>query len=380
MLSHIKKRILSLIKVIKPLNHYQYTIGILLILMSISLHSFISNNENHYNQPIAKITSVIIDTDGLSHHFIKEDIEAIILNGKHKGTVIHLQNNVHYSEAYNAPFTIGDKVFITIRQNEFNEIHYTYIREFKRDEYLGYIIILFVLLTLFVAGSKGARSLAMMLFNVLIFYNIIRFFVRGYNLIPITLIASILFIVVSISMVNGFNKKSASAILGSLFTSLMTLLITLFVLSLTGAKGIYFEEMEFLIHSPEAIFYSGILIGTLGGIMDIAITIASSIAELLAQNPNIENKTLIHSGRAIGKDIMGTTANTLALAYLSGSIPIILLWLKNGVSLSYILRIGINLEIIRALIGSIGIVLSIPITLFASIILMKNVKIGGTVK
>lgn len=90
----------------------------------------------------------------------------------------------------------------------------------------------------------------------------------------------------------------------------------------------------------------------------------------------IERKALIKSGMEIGKDIMGTMANTLVFAFISGSIPILLIWIKNSFPISYIISINFSLEIIRALTGSIGIVLSIPITLYISVIILKKNKIG----
>lgn len=106
--------------------------------------------------------------------------------------------------------------------------------------------------------------------------------------------------------------------------------------------------------------------------MDIAITISSSLKEICDNTPDIEKIALIKSGKEIGKDIMGTMTNTIAFAYFAGSMPSVLLWLKNGITLSYIVKIGINLEIIRALIGSIGIVLSIPISIAISILILKK--------
>ncbi|MDF2989087.1 MAG: YibE/F family protein, partial [Eubacterium sp.] len=90
----------------------------------------------------------------------------------------------------------------------------------------------------------------------------------------------------------------------------------------------------------------------------------------------IDRKLLVRSGKEIGKDIMGTMANILVFAYISGSIPMIVLWLKNGYSTFNILSYNLSLEIIRALTGSIGIVVSIPITLYISIFLLTNKRTG----
>lgn len=231
------------------------------------------------------------------------------------------------------------------------------------------------MLILLVGGLKGFKSLASVVLNVIIFSLVIELYIRGLNLIFVSVVASILFIVVSMSIVGGINKKTGSAIIGTLAATGLSMLITVIVISATHSQGIHFEEMEFLTRPPEQIFIVEILIGTLGGIMDIAISISSAIKEIYDKNPEIERKVLIKSGMEIGKDIMGTMANTLVFAYMSGSIPMILLWLKNGYPVVDIININICLEIIRALTGSIGIVISIPVTLYISVLLMKNKRI-----
>ncbi len=106
--------------------------------------------------------------------------------------------------------------------------------------------------------------------------------------------------------------------------------------------------------------------------MDIAVSIASSIEEIVTTSPRVRVKALAKSGIIIGKDTMGTMTNTLMLAYLSGGLPLMLLLLKNNISTGFIINVTLSMEILRAVIGSIGIVLSIPITLFFSILLYRK--------
>jgi len=195
-------------------------------------------------------------------------------------------------------------------------------------------------------------------------------------LMKFSIIASILFIIFSIIIVSGRNRKSISAIVGTLAGTFVSMLIAGIVIKINNWSGVHFEEMEFLTQPPETIFFIELMIGTLGAIMDIAISISSAVKELYDKNPNIHKKAIIKSSREIGQDIMGTMANTLVFAYLSGSIPTILLYLRDGVPITYIISINLTLEYMRAIVGSIGIVLSIPITIFTSILILKNHNIG----
>lgn len=117
-----------------------------------------------------------------------------------------------------------------------------------------------------------------------------------------------------------------------------------------------------------------VVIGSLGAVMDVAITMSSSIFGLYEKDPSISIKELTKSGLEIGKDIMGTMTNILFFAYVSGSIPTLLLYFKNASPFGYTLQINLSLELVRALAGGIGIVLTIPIGLYTAILFIKRRK------
>jgi len=353
-----------------------------LIIMSLFSLYFITNNEDMYNKPIAKIITIneeesSKETDNGKIEPIKnQKIQAIIMNGIYKGKLVELNNLTSFSQINDLDLKINDEVFLSIEDNDKQEISSVKIIELKRDKYIVYIINIFVALILLVGGAKGFRSLASVFVNIVIVFIIIGLFTKGYDLMVFSIIASILFIVLSILIVSGRNKKSMSAIVGTLIGTFVSMLIAGIVIKLNNWSGIHFEEMEFLTHPPEEIFFIELIIGTLGGIMDIAISISSAIKELYDKNPHIERKAIIKSSREIGQDIMGTMANTLVFAYLSGSIPTILLLLRNGMPITNIISFNLSMEFMRAIVGSIGIVLSIPITMYTSILILKNHKIG----
>lgn len=363
-------------------NKFIFIAVMLLIITLIFSCYFVSTNEKFYNKPIAKITSItevnsqMKDMNGKVEQIKQQNIKAIIMNGIYKGKEIQLQNTTSYSQVNDLNLKVNDEVFISTQENGNKELASCKILNLKRDRYFTSIIILFVLLILLIGGFKGFRSLVSVSINIMIFTIIIELFAYGYNLIVISIIASILFIGLSIAIVCGVNNKMVSAIIATVVGTVISMLIAVAVIYMNHWNGAHFEEMDYLTHPPEEIFIIEILIGTLGAIMDIAISISSSINEIYNKNPNIEKSILINSGREIGKDIMATMANTLAFAYVSGSIPIILLLFRNGYPISYIFNINLSLEIIRALTGSIGIVLSIPITIYTSVITLRIYRIG----
>ena len=369
----------------KKKTKYAFIVLAVLMLVSLSGYCFMSTNEAYYSKTIAKIIfvketkdSLAYDMNGNAEQIYKQELKAVVMNGIHKGEAILLQNKASFSKINDSSYKVNDEVFISINKVSANKIISADIKDFKRDKYISYIALLFILLIVLIGGFKGLRSLTSVVVNIAICAVVIELYLHGCSLILVSSIASLLFIVISISLVSGINKKTASAVIGTIAGTFLSMATAVVVISFTKARGLYYEEMEFMIRPPEEIFIAEVLIGTLGGIMDIAISISSAISEIYEKNPSIENKVLIKSGMEIGKDIMGTMANTLVFAYISGSIPMILLWLKNGFSNIYIVQINICLEIIRALVGSIGIVISIPITLYISVLLIRKTKLGET--
>ena len=121
-------------------------------------------------------------------------------------------------------------------------------------------------------------------------------------------------------------------------------------------------------------FLAGLFIGSLGAVMDVAITMSSSIFGIYEKDPTISIKALTKSGLEIGKDIMGTMTNILFFAYVSGSIPTLLLYFKNASAFGYTLSVNLSLELVRALSGGIGIVITIPIGLYTAIFFINRKK------
>jgi len=123
------------------------------------------------------------------------------------------------------------------------------------------------------------------------------------------------------------------------------------------------------------ILFAGILIGAMGATMDVAMSIASSLSELLELNPDMKFHAILKSGMNIGRDIMGTMANTLILAYVGGSLNTIMLLLTYQNSLGQMLNLEmIATELLKSVCGSIGILFTIPITAIMTAILHHRKK------
>lgn len=348
---------------------------LILILMALCLYQLADNDAFIYHRPIVKVIAVNNSHTGNATHGkdlsvnFTQTLTAKYLNGPHKGQTIELVNNSSNAQVFNEYYDLNDQVFIKTGPNGQLQVD-----QLKRDRSLVFILAVFTVAMVVVGGMKGLRSVLGILLNLLIFGVLISVYLRGVSLYYLAPIALFIFVPVGILIVSGLNRKAYAAILSTIAASLIAVTIAALVIWISGSRGVHYEEMEFLTRSPVEIFMFGLLIGTLGAIMDVAISMASFVEELIQLDPQISRKQLFQSGFTVANDIVGTMANTLLLAAIAGTLPTLLLYLFNRFSLAYLLKINLSLELIRALTGSIGIVLSVPITLYISAYFLNHMQ------
>ena len=342
---------------------------IILILLSIISMIFIYNDDFIYKNKILKITKIenikeeISTNDlGIKEKYITKKITGIITNTKDKGKKETIEYEESTSSVVTDKYKINDKVFISDKN----------ITGLKRDFYICLMLIIFIL-SLFIVGEiNGILSISSVIINSIIFYIGLLLYFKGINLLFLCVIESIIFSIISIYIAGGINKKTNAAIISTIITSLFALLLTIIVVKFTNYKGINFNELSFLTVPLEHIIIPELFIGILGACMDVSMTISSSIKELIDKNPKINKRSLIKSSKEIGKDIMSTMSNVLFFTYICSELPLFILALRNGFSFTNFISTNFSLEISRFLVGSIGIILAIPVSTYVSIKLFKR--------
>ncbi|WP_226529340.1 YibE/F family protein [Metabacillus niabensis] len=343
---------------------------------------FVNNNDSFYDRPIAVViktditdSSEMIDQYDNKDHLFTQQILAEIKNGDEKGQVIQLTNEFSTSKAYDQEYEVGQKLFVSIEKNKGEQTYLTgTIKDLKRDTYVLIAAWIFAIIVLVVGRKQGFFSLISLVVNAMILSYALDLYLDQLdrNLIVICSIAVILFTVISLLLANGFNEKTYAAIIATLLGTFLSLFISYLVIWLTSEEGLRYEELQFITRPYQMVFMAGLFLGSLGAVMDVAITMSSSIFGLFEKNNNIAVKALKKSGMEIGKDIMGTMTNILFFAYISGSLPMLILYLKNHSPLGYTLSMNLSLELARALAGGIGIVITIPIGLFITIFFINR--------
>lgn len=243
--------------------------------------------------------------------------------------------------------------------------------EYHRSDTLIWLLAVFFILLLIFGHKKGLNTIVSLGFTCLaIFMVFIPSVLSGMNIYVTSSVMCIFIVPMTLLIVNGADKKTFCAAVGCLGGLVVTGILTVFmdkVLMLTGALD---QESQFLILLNEdnpinlrALIFGAIIIGALGATMDVSMSIASSLKEL---SDNMHEKTyrkLVKSGFNIGRDVMGTMANTLILAYIGSSLSVVLLLVANsGSILNLFNREMIVVEVMQALVGSLGILFTIPIT------------------
>ncbi|WP_394139481.1 YibE/F family protein [Cytobacillus oceanisediminis] len=368
----------------KKIPYHQFILYIFLAFCIAASVMFVNHNESFYDRPIAEVMEVdLVHSEEVTDIYDNEDrlyeqhLKAELKNGEKIGQLIHLKNQYSASKAYDQEFHEGQKLFVSISKNKEDGTGLTgTIIDLKRDHYILIVGWIFILILLLVGKKQGLFSIISLAVNALLLSYALDVYLDNpeTSLLLICSVAVILFTILSLLLVNGFNEKTYAAIAATLLATFISLLVTYLVIWVTSGKGLRYEELQFITRPYQMVFLAGLFIGSLGAVMDVAITMSSSLFSLYEKNHNIPVKALKRSGMEVGKDIMGTMTNILFFAYISGSIPMLILYIKNDSPLGFTLSMNLSLELARALAGGIGIVLTIPIGLYISIFFINRKK------
>lgn len=316
-----------------------------------------------------------VDLEESSVTQTKQTIEVKLLSGEFKGETIELDNMLTGNPYYDIKLKKNTKVILHAEDNG-NGVEYS-IEDIKRSGILVWLSLMFCGLLIYVGHRKGLYSLVSIALTVLLITHVLSpLILFGVNPILAAIIICVISTAITMYLVGGFNAKSTSASIGAILSLLFAGLlsyITMFVAHLTGFSG---ENSIFLYSAHPELDFIGITISTmvlatLGAVMDVAMSISSTINEIYVTDTNKSVKELFKSGMNVGRDIIGTMANTLILVYMGGALPLILL--SGNVDWQKFINLNqVVTEIASALIGSIAIVICVPFTAIVASELIKH--------
>jgi uncharacterized membrane protein len=294
-----------------------------------------------------------------------ETVTFRLLAGPDRGTTFSQQNTV----APGAPrLSAGDEVVLGRQENAQPGFEYAYVDRQRRPP-LFWLAALFGIAVLALGRLRGAASLAGLgaSFAVLLAF-VVPAILDGRNPLVVSLIGASAIAYLALYLAHGFTKRTTIALLGTLGGLCTTAILAGAFQGFIHLTGFASEEARFLQAVGAQVNFAGlmlggVIIGALGAIDDITVTQASAIWELNAANPDLPRRRLFRSGMRIGRDHVASTVNTLALAYVGASMPVLLLFVLTNQSLGTVANGEIvATEIFRTLVGSIGLIASVPIT------------------
>lgn len=300
-------------------------------------------------------------------------------DGPLKGQEYEIGNPV--SRLYNIKVKEGTKVIVGCYESNGENVFTIF--SYNRSNVIYILIAIFALIVIIIGGVKGVKSLVSLIFTlVCCVYLMLPLLLKGVSPIIAGILMAILSITVTLLLVSGINKKTVTAILGTTAGVIIAGVIAYIFGHLSNLSGITMEDAESLMYIAEdtglkikGLMFTGILVASLGAVMDVAMSISSSIFEMNTINENVTFKELFKSAMNIGKDIIGTMTNTLILAFAGGSLSVLILIYSSSMPYNKMINLDVlGTEVIQGLAGSIGIVLAVPITALIGCYLCKSNK------
>jgi len=279
------------------------------------------------------------------------------------------------------PVEVGQRVFVRREQGEDGEWYFS-LYDIDRSGVLIFVVGLFAALVLALNFRKGMRSLLSLVVTVLaVFFVLLPLLKAGYSPTLVGSVVAIALLSLVMILTHGLNVRTYVAMGGISFSIFVTAFLAQFVLARGRFTGLADDESFAVMTSGLNIdmvelLFVGILIGMLGVLDDVAITQASATQQLY--NAGARGKKLFLQAMRIGQDHVGALVNTLVLAYTGAALPLLILTTLKVEPLPAILSIEIvTSEIMRALLGSIGIVLTVPLTTFLAVVFITKMSSHG---
>lgn len=359
-------------------------------------NKFASTNMTAFNQTVDMVTEKALITEIIS---VEEQTEAIgdsatvivkditfkaeILTGDLKGEIVEgVQNFNSYFKTASKEVEIDDKVILYQVADDQESINWIF-GEYSRTDALIILGIVFMVLLILLGNLKGLQTLLSISFTILaVFFVFIPAILSGYNIYLWTIIICLFVTLMSLTIVSGINLKTLAAAIGCISGIALSAVLVLIMDRFLMLTGVVDEDSIYLLllnpESPinlKAIVFGAIVIGAMGALLDVSMSIASALYEIKEKYAANTFKQIFSSGMTIGRDTIGTMSNTLVLAYIGSSLSIVLLLIAYNPSLLDLMnKEMVVVEILQAIIGSLGILLTVPLTALASGFLFSKKK------
>lgn len=317
--------------------------------------------------------------------YITVTFKAQILSGRMRGKTVDAVQEIDRTYAF-SPRAVkqNDKILLEIFSENGGEY---YFGDYIRITPLLFLAAVFCLLVIAFSKTKGVKTVISLGITCLaVFTVLLPAILNDRNIYLWTVIICVFITLVTLSLVGGYSRKTLGAFIGCMSGVACSGIIMLITDRFLNMTGLLEEESIYLFQlypdnpiDMKAILFAMITVGALGAVMDVAMSISSSLWEIKEKSPSIKPPALMKSGFNIGADMMGTMANTLVLAYIGSNLTCVLLMVAYNSNLQQVINKEIIVfELLQALAGSLGMLLALPLTSFVCSLLYSGRKAANT--
>lgn len=312
-----------------------------------------------------------------------QDLKVTVLSGSNKGKTVLVNNLLNYTT--NFVFRPGSRLILNIDTSGSGRSHY-YVYSPDRTPVTVLLILVFIVSLCAAGGKRGIKSILGILFTfTCVVFMFIPLLYRGIPpeaaaILVVAATAAVCFV-----LLGGFSRKTACAFIGAVAGCGISGLVCLVFQSLFAVSGYTSEESDALLAVSAhtrldvgGLLFAAVLIGSLGAVMDVSVSIASTVSEIYGSRPDLTPLKLFKSGMNVGRDMMGAMANTLILAFAGSSLNMIILLYSYNMPLLMTLNSNyIVMEILQAVSGSMGIIFAVPAVSLISAYAVSRARPAG---
>ncbi len=317
-----------------------------------------------YEGDVKNVMEEVKNTNG--GYYQKLEIE--ILDKDLRGKVLNVENGSAETPV-SQKYRKGDTLVLTGFKDDFGEVH-LYVNDYVRRGQLLSLFLIFLILSIAVAGKRGITSfIGMAVTFFIIFSLVLPKISTGSNPILVIFIFSLVTIPITFYLSHGLNTKTTVAVVGTFISLLITIVLSVIYVHSAKLTGYTTDEAAFLqimkggVMNMRGILLAGIIIGFLGVLDDITVSQSAVVFQLKSANKKMGFSELFTRSMDIGRDHISSMINTLVLVYAGASLPLLLLFTDSSKTFGEVVNYEIiSSEIIRTLLGSIGLIIAVPIT------------------
>lgn len=358
-------------------NHYMvFSIIVLTIFLTMIFQKYGIKEYARFNtDTIHYEKGIVVDVSGEEIEYNKDlklrlgtqELKVRLTSGEEKGKEITVQN--YLTNTHSVYAKKNTKLIVNADRPEDTESYYTVYNYDRSNPTIACIVIL-MLAIIAIGRGKGVKAIAGLGYSMyLVVYMLLPAVFSGYSPILLSILCAVLSTAVTLLLLNGQSQKTLSAVLATTGGVFFSLALFMVMSHLTHIDGFSTSEAEGLILIQQAtglhikdVLFAGVLISSLGAIMDVGMSIVSALYELHYHNPQLRTKELFRSGIEIGKDMIGTMTNTLILAFTGSAFVTLLVFVSYQVQANQLFNSNyLSIEIAQGICGTFGIVATVPI-------------------